>query len=322
MPLIPSKYHPPKKIFRNSHVSTLYAALFRKVESVKQKRERLELSDGDFMDLEWSFAPNKTENCIIVFHGLEGNANRHYVLGTAKIFNENNFDCCAAHYRNCSGERNRVFHSYHSGRTDDIKAVIDEVLGKKKYRNIVLKGFSLGGNLILKYAGENPEIPTEIKALIAISAPIELKGAMEQLQTRRNFLYTQNFLFDLKKKLKIKSEIFPEQLTQEQIKAIKTLEDFDNIYTSKANGFADADDYYRKSSAKQFLKNIKIPTLIINAKNDSFLSESCYPVNEAENNPILFLEIPDFGGHVGFVDENNVFYNEKRAVEFVRNLQM
>ena len=125
MPIVPSKYLPPQKIFRNADISTLYAALLRKVQGVRQTTERLELSDGDFMDMDWSFAEGKTETCIIVLHGLEGHAHRPYVLGTAKIFNENKVDCCAVNYRSCSGEPNRVFSTYHSGRTEDVREVVD-----------------------------------------------------------------------------------------------------------------------------------------------------------------------------------------------------
>lgn len=314
MPLIPSTYK-PSPIFRNGDFSTLYSALIRKVKGVKQQRERLELSDGDFMDLEWSFSGKETENCIVVFHGLEGNAHRAYVLGTAKLFNENGFDCCAPHYRNCSGEPNRVYSSYHSGRTEDLKEVIEHILSKKKYKNIIINSFSLGGNLSLKYAGENKELPEEIKAVIAVSTPIDLESSMNRLSEPRNYIYTKNFLMGLKKRLHQKKQAFSE-ITDAEIKKIKTLKDFDNIYTSKANGFKDATDYYTKSSAKQFLPDIKIPTLIINAANDSFLTESCFPIKEAKENPNLFLEIPKYGGHVGFVEKDNVYYNEKRALEF------
>ncbi len=318
MPLIKSTYQ-ATLLFRNGDFSTMYSALIRKVKGVKQHRERLELSDGDFMDLEWSYCGNETENCVVVLHGLEGNAQRAYILGTAKIFNENGFDCCAPNYRNCSEEPNRVFSSYHSGRTEDLEEVIKHILSKKKYKNIIIKGFSLGGNLSLKYAGENRTLPEEIKAIIAVSTPIDLESCMKRLSEPRNYPYSKNFLIGLKKKLKQKKETFTE-ISDSDIRKIKNLKDFDDIYTSRANGFNDAVDYYTKSSAKQFLQYITIPTLIISAANDSFLSESCFPVKEAEENPNLFLEIAKYGGHVGFVEKDNVYYNEKRALEFALNI--
>ncbi len=318
MPIVPSKYQPTKKIFRNPDVSTLYAALLRKVNGIAQTTERLELSDGDFMDLDWSYAPQKTDTCVIVLHGLEGHAHRPYVLGTAKIFNKNNVDCCAVNYRGCSGEPNRVFSNYHSGRTEDVREVVNDVLNKG-YRKIIIKGFSLGGNLTLKFAGEKAGLPKEVKAVIAVSTPVDLEGCMHQLHSPRNFLYATDFLFTLRKKLKDKQQKFPDLITTHDIQKIKSLKAFDDFYTSKANGFKDALDYYRKSSSRQFIPEIEIPTLIINAKNDSFLSETCYPNEEAEKMNNLFFEIPDYGGHVGFVDAHNIYYNEKRAIEFVKD---
>ena len=316
MPLIPSKYQPPKRIFRNPDVSTLYAALLRKVDGVLQERERLELSDGDFMDLDWSFSKQKTDTCIIVLHGLEGHAQRPYILGTAKIFNENSVDCCAVNYRSCSGETNRNFGSYHSGRTEDVEAVVQHILAKNKYRNLILKGFSLGGNLTLKYVGEHQHLPKEIKVAFAVSTPVDLKGCMNMLNKPRNFVYATDFLHTLKKKLIEKEKQFPHQLSAQDIRKIKNLKAYDDFYTSKANGFRDAYDYYQKSSAKQFLHSIPVPTLLINAENDSFLSDSCYPKTEAEHNNLLHLEITKYGGHVGFVDAQNVYYNERRALAF------
>lgn len=318
MPIIKSTYQPPKKIFRNADVSTLYSGLIRKVDGVKQTRERIWLSDGDFLDLEWSFAKEKTDKCIVALHGLEGNASRPYILGITKIFNENKFNCCAVNYRGCSGENNKSFGTYHSGKTDDLQAVIQHILNKNQYKKLVLNGFSLGGNLALKYCGEHNNLPEEIKAVIAVSTPVDLEACMKMLRKKRNFIYSKNFLIELKQKLKLKVKDYPERVTKADIQAIKTLKAFDDFYTSKAHGFADAIDYYTKNSAKQFLKNIKIPTLIINAKNDSFLSESCYPIKEAEENPNITLEIPNWGGHLGFVDSENIYYNEKRAIEFVK----
>ncbi|UOU97651.1 alpha/beta fold hydrolase [Chryseobacterium daecheongense] len=318
MPLLSSQYLPPKILFRNGDISTLYSALLRKVTGVNQIRERLELPDGDFMDLEWSYSPKKADSCVIILHGLEGNAKRPYVLGAAKIFNENGIDCCAVHYRSCSGEPNRLFSSYHSGRTEDVKTVLESVL-ERDYRNIYINGFSLGGNLALKFAGENEVLPKEVKAVIAVSTPVDLEGCMRSLQTPRNILYSTDFLLTLKGKLKEKEKMFPDQLSQDDIRKIKSLKEYDDFYTSKANGFKNALDYYAKSNSLQFLPYIQVPTLIINAKNDSFLSGSCYPTEIANKNEHLFLEIPNYGGHVGFVDKNNVYYTEKRSLEFIQN---
>lgn len=321
MPVIESSYR-PKPIFRNGDFSTLYSALLRRVKGVHQIRERLELEDGDFLDLNWSFASEKTKKCVILLHGLEGSATRSYILGAAKIFNENGFDACAVNYRGCSGEPNRNYFYYHSGKTDDLETVIAHLIQDNKYSEIVINGFSLGGNIALKYAGENHSVPKEIKVLIAVSVPCDLSGSSSELLKPRNLLYSINFQNTLIQKIKYKQKHFPDKIELARIKSIRNLKEYDDVYTSKTFGFKDAEDYYEKCSCKPFMKNITLPTLMINAKNDSFLSESCYPISEAENNPCIHLEIPEFGGHVGFVDENNVYYTEKRSLEFIRSLQL
>lgn len=316
MPIVPSTYKPPF-IFRNGFVSTVYSGLARKVHGVNQERERIVLSDGDFLDLDWSYASKPTNKLIILLHGLEGDAQRPYMLGAAKMFSQNNFDVVSVNFRSCSGEENLKYRSYHSGVTEDLEDVINHVIATKKYSDIYLKGFSLGGNVVLKYLGEKRVIPSQIKAAVAISVPCSLYGSCIELHKFNNVLYHNRFKRHLIGKLKQKRKRFPELVSNANIKSIKTLKDFDDIYTAKAHGFKDALDYYAKSSSLQFLNNISIPTLVINAANDSFLSADCYPIEEANANPNLYLEMPKHGGHVGFVASGNVYYNEKRSLEFL-----
>ncbi|RKR14989.1 hypothetical protein CLV91_1071 [Maribacter vaceletii] len=316
MPIIPSLYHPPL-LFKNGHFSTIYSGLFRKVSGVKQQRERIVLTDGDFLDLDWSYSKSQTNKVAIIVHGLEGNAQRAYVLGSAKLFNLSNYDCCSINLRGCSGETNTLFRSYHSGATEDLNAVISHILENKNYDELYLKGFSLGGNLVLKYLGERPtKVPSQIKSAVAISVPCNLKNSQEQFLKTNNILYAKRFKKHLKEKLVEKLEIFPDLISTKEIQNIKTLKDFDDTYTSKAHGFKNALDYYKNCSSLQFLPNIKIPTLLINAKNDSFLGVDCYPYLEAKNSLSLYFEIPNFGGHVGFFGKENITYSEKRGLNF------
>ena len=178
-------------------------------------------------------------------------------------------------------------------------------------------GFSLGGNVILKYLGEGRKIPKQINKAVAISTPIHLKGSLESLDKFYNKVYSTSFLVDLRNKYKQKMEQFPEKMSLADLKKIKSLYDFDNIYTAPANGYANANEYYAKSSSLQFLPNIKIPVLILNAKNDTFLSPECYPYDIAENHNNIFLETPKYGGHVAFHISNSVYYSETRTLEFL-----
>ena len=317
MPVIESTYK-PSYFFKKGFVSTVYSGLVRRI-SLKQVRERITLKDGDFLDLDWSYSKEKSNKLIILLHGLEGHAQRPYVTGAAKLFNDNGIDAVCVNFRGCSGEDNLKYGSYHSGSTDDLEAVINHAISEKKYSEIYLKGISLGGNIILKYLGERDSVPNEIKAAIAVSVPCYLYGSAKELHTFKNILFHDRFKKHLVNRLKIKQKNFIKELSLEEIDSIKTLFDFDNVYTSKAHGFKDALDYYEQCSSLQFLPNIKTPTLIINALNDSFLSPECYPVKEAKNNPNLFLEMPKNGGHVGFVAKNNIYYNEYKAFEFVLN---
>lgn len=316
MPILESTYKPPFQ-FKNGFIATVYSGLIRKV-NLRQQRERIDTRDGDFLDLDWSYAQHKSDAVMILLHGLEGHAQRPYVTGTAKLFNQNGVDAVCVNFRGCSGEDNRFYHSYHSGATDDLDDVVKHCI-KQGYSKIYIKGISLGGNITLKYLGEDREVPEQIKSAIAISVPVYLSGSANELHKQKNKAFAIRFKKHLVDKLKVKIIQFPDNISVAEIDSIKTLKDFDEVYTSKAHGFKDALDYYEQSSSLQFLKNIKVPTLLINALNDSFLSSECYPVKEAKHNDNLYLEMPKFGGHVGFIQKNNIYYNEQRALDFILN---
>ncbi len=315
MPLLSSDYRPPFH-FRSGHLSTIYSGLFRRIVGLDQDRERIELPDGDFIDLDWSFSEIPSSKVSILLHGLEGDAQRPYITGSAKVFNASGIDVCAVNFRGCSGETNRLFRSYHSGATEDLDAVVQHILKNKNYAEIYIKGVSLGGNLALKYLGER-KVPKEIKAGIGVSVPCDLHSSLKELLKLKNYAYALRFRMHLVAKLWLKLPLFPDKITRFDIKSIRNLKDFDDIYTAPAHGFKDAVDYYEKCSCLSFLPNLQVPCLIINAKNDSFLGPECYPYQEAEENRYLHLETPRFGGHAGFFDSRNQYYSEKRAIKFL-----
>ncbi|WP_375325741.1 YheT family hydrolase [Flagellimonas sp. GZD32] len=320
MPQLASEYNPPI-LFKNGHFATIYSGIIRLVNGVVQKRERITLSDGDFLDLDWSYASEASNKLVILIHGLEGDAQRPYITGSVKILNQNAYDCCAINLRGCSGEPNKLYRSYHSGATEDLTEVVHHVQNTRDYPSIFLKGFSLGGNLLLKYLGENSNAPKNIKGAVAVSVPCSLHSSCKELHTAKNILYAQRFKKNLLDKLRVKRDMFPGQIKEQDIKKIKTLKDFDDTYTSKAHQFKDALDYYEQCSSLQFLPHIKVPSLIINAKNDSFLGPECYPFKEVENNSKLYLETPTYGGHVGFWGKDNITYTEKKATSFFNSLE-
>lgn len=316
MPLVSSPYK-AKGLFRNTHFATIYSAKLRPIPKLKQIRERIILPDHDFLDLDWSYAPKSSKRIAILLHGLEGNAQRVYMKGQGKELTTNGWDVAAVNYRGCSGDLNNLYASYNAGKTDDLKAVIEFILEKDRYSEIALIGFSLGGNLLLKYLGEGNKIPKEITKGLAISSPLHLKGSLERLEEFNNWVYRSSFLRDLKGKFKLKMLQYPEKMSATDLKEIKSLLDFDTIYTAKAHGFKDALDYYQKNSCLQFIPNIKQNILILNAKNDSFLSPHCYPFDLASQSKNIYLETPKHGGHVGYFQSNASYYSETRAIDFI-----
>lgn len=312
-----SNYRAPL-LCSNGHVQTVIPTLFRKVLGVEYRRERIDTPDGDFLDLDWSRVGAK--RLAIVLHGLEGDSGRPYMMGMVKGLNRSGWDALALNFRGCSGEPNRKLRMYHSGETEDLQTVIQHVETLGKYSELALVGFSLGGNAILKYLGqEGAGAPGLIKAAVTISVPCDLKACSVRLAETTNSPYKRRFLRMLRRKMEAKSLIAPDKISVAGYDKIKTLEEFDDRYTAPLHGFKDADDYYRRSSSKQFLMGIAIPTLLINAADDPFLSTSCYPTEEAKMNPNLFLEIPKHGGHVGFMSLNHdgEYWSETRATSFL-----
>ena len=204
MPIVRSGYK-AKGFFKSGHFSTIYSAKLRPIPKVAQVRERLELTDGDFVDIDWSYCTTKgvkSQKVAILLHGLEGDAQRVYMQGQAKVLIQGGWDVAGMNHRGCSGEENRLYLSYNSGRTQDLSELIDHILTLNQYTKIALVGFSLGGNLLLKYLGEPREISHKIVAGIAISAPIDLQSSLDSLMRKRNKPYTFVFLKDLHNKYK------------------------------------------------------------------------------------------------------------------------
>ncbi len=320
MPLLTSDYK-PTFLFRNTHFNTVFRTFFVH-QSINYDRKRLELNDGDFLDLDISSVNSKT--VVIALHGLEGSSNSKYIIAVSKYLNEQAIDVIAVNFRGCSGEPNRLLQTYHSGKTDDLDEVLKFINKNYNYTNIILLGYSLGGNITLKYIGEQAEnIHPKIKCGIAISVPCDLKGSSVVLSKKENNVYLKKFMKTLKSKTLEKLARFPDSfIDKEKIVTAKDFNDFDNLYTAPAHGFKNAEDYWEKSSSKPFLSKIKTPTLMISALDDTFLSDSCYPTAIAKNHTFLFLETPKFGGHVGFNSKlflKNGFWLEKRMFAFLKH---
>lgn len=301
MPIINSTYS-PNFLFKNAHFNTIFANRVKKLKSPNYNRKRFITNDGDFFDTDTIITESDT--AVILLHGLEGSSSSAYMLEIACYFSKI-WDVWAVNHKSCSGEPNYKKTSYHSGRTEELEFLLDEI--GDRYRNIFIIGFSLGGNIALKYLGEKPdEVHPKVKAGIAVSVPLHLNTSARALQRKRNWIYLNNFLVALKKKAiaKIKKED-PYSGKIILIDKATNFVEFDDLYTAPVHGFIDAEDYWTKCSSKQFLPLIKTPTLVLNALDDPFLSNECYPYIEAMGNDQLYLEIPKYGGHVGFFETSS-----------------
>lgn len=318
MPVINSTYQPPF-FFQNGHWSSIYPSVFRTIKGVETSRERITTPDEDFLDLDWS--KKGYDKLVLVLHGLEGDAQRPYVQGMIKLFNQNGYDGVGMNFRGCSGEINRALRMYHSGEIEDVTFVLDYIGEKYDYQEIVLIGFSMGGSITLNYVGKNGEqIHPLLKKAIAISTPIDLVKSAKGLDAGGfNTVYLNRFLKKLYAKIVLKEQQYPGTFDLKAVKSYDSFHDFDENVTAKVNGFAGAIDYYTKASSLPYLKNIAIPTYILSAKNDSFLSDTSYPFEIAKANPNIFLEVTKRGGHVGFIQtgKQGVYYSEERALAFV-----
>lgn len=319
MPIVESSYRAPFG-FGNGHVQTIYPALFRRVRAIPLDRERITTPDEDFLDLDWH-RPRKSRRVAVISHGLESASRDTGVVAMAKAFGEEGWDALAWNYRGCGGEVNLRPRSYHSGATEDLEVVVNHALATARYDTLVLVGLSLGGNLTLKYLGDlGGRADPRISASINISAPCDIASSSLKLQSRSNVIYMRRFLRRLTAKVRRKMALFPDEIADKGLGRMRTFEEFDNAYTAPLHGFADARDYWEKASSRPVLARITAPTLLINAKNDPFLAPECFPREEARASTALTLEVPDGGGHLGFVTfrTGGRYWMEQRAVEFAR----
>lgn len=318
MPILESSYHAPTGL-RGGHLGTIFPTLFRKIPTLNYERERLELEDGDFLDLDWVKTDSK--RVTIIAHGLEGDSQAKYVRGMAQAAVKRGYDALAWNCRGCSGEPNRLLRSYHSGISEDLESVVKHVL-TLAYEEISLVGFSLGGNITLKYLGEqNGKIDPRVKNAVAFSVPCDLTSSSLRLGERQNMIYMRRFMDGLKSKVRIKDQQFPGKVDLSGLDQMETFAQFDERYTAAFNGFSGALDYWEKASSRPFLADIQVPTLLVSALNDPFLAPECFPYEIAKGSDHFHLETPKKGGHVGFASRSEEYWSELRTFEFIEKTE-
>jgi predicted alpha/beta-fold hydrolase len=280
---------------RNPHLQTLWPVLFRRRPRLSRERERVELPDGDFIDIDWA----GHGRLALILHGLEGGSDSHYARGLLNFLAQRGFRAGVFHFRGCSGTLNRLARNYHSGDTADLAYVASRIMARGGDKSLSLIGFSLGGNVLLKWLAETG-VEAPVNAAVAVSVPFSLAKVASRLERGFSRLYQWRLVSALKRKMRRKLGLRPLPPSIGDFAAARTFHQFDDKVTAPLHGFADADDYYRRASCGQVLHRVRSPTLIVHALDDPFMTPSVVP-EAASLSPQVRLELSPCGGHVGFV---------------------
>jgi hypothetical protein len=281
------------------HAQTIWPLLI-KAAPPAYRRERWETPDGDFIDLDWIEAPMDVP-LVLLFHGLEGSSASHYATALMAALRVQGWAGAVAHFRGCSGEPNRLPRAYHSGDSAEIDWILHRLRAQHPARRLFAAGVSLGGNALLKWLGEQEAAAGQvIDAAAAVSAPLDLTVSGPHLGHGFNRVYTRHFLHTLKPAAAAKLARFPGLFDGARLARARDLHDFDDAVTAPLHGFRDVADYWRRASSKPLLPGIRVPTLVLNARNDPFLPAHALP-RQQEVSAAVTLELPEEGGHVGFV---------------------
>jgi len=321
----------PAPLLGGSHVQTIYSTLFAAPAQVPLLRQRWELSDGDFLDVDrLASAPGgfgdvsiDLSPTLLVLHGLEGSSRSNYVLSLLAGARDRGWSAVALNFRSCSGEPNRLLRSYHSGETGDLSFAVEKLRRERPGAPLLLAGVSLGGNVVTKWLGEQGDrAPPELAAAAAISTPFDLALCAGALDAPGFWsrIYRRRFLGTLVTKAREKAARFPQEIDARALRGIRTLFDFDDRVTAPVHGFRGARDYYARCSSAQFLPRVRRPLLLVSAEDDPFVPAAALPLQAARESAHVRMEISTRGGHVGFVS-GSLFsprsWAEPRALAFL-----
>jgi predicted alpha/beta-fold hydrolase len=317
----------PYRLLKQGDAQTIGAYLwprrFRSGDRTGDEERLFEVEPGSQVLARCRWQPNRAEQpTLVVWHGMEGSTASSYMLTTADKMSRAGFNVVRVNFRNCGGTEHLSPTLYHGGLTGDLRAVIDELLTGDHLARLFVAGFSLGGNMVLKLAGEyGDDPPVEVKAICAVSPSIDLRASTNLMAQRRNWIYQQDFLRRLKNRVKAKEKLFQDVYDSSLLSGVRSVEQFDNRYVAPHFGFADANDYYAKASSLPFIGRIRIPTLIIHAEDDPFIPFAPLRDPSIASNPYVLLLGTERGGHVAFVSASvgeDRFWAESRLAEFFR----
>lgn len=319
MPIIKeSSYTKRPWYYFNAYLETLGPYFMSRTNAVSYERERLELEDGDFLDLDWIKGGSKY--LVIISHGLEGNSKDHFIEKSASYLSMQ-YDMLVWHYRSCSQELNRLPRFYHSGDVSDLSAAITHAKRQKRYAGIFLLGFSIGGSITVNYMASKLVDPA-IRAGVAFSTPMDLAAASSRMNHGINICLKKGFLAKWKRKIRRKANMFPNAISVEGLDEIQDLEELLEKYVFMADGYSSKEEYYEKWSSLQFLSEVTRPLLVVNSENDPLLSEHCFPEEYCKNHKWVYLETPKYGGHTGFSKKKEGMpWYVYRTAQFIESAQ-
>lgn len=296
---------------RGATAQTVFGGLFRRVSQVDYQRERLELPDGDFVDLDWT-EKKASARILILLPGLGGSSDDGYIKNVAAQASNDGWNVVVLNARGRSGELNRLNVTHHGGRTGDLDFLIQKLIAENARAEIFLAGFSLGGNAMLKWLGEKKDaVPPQVKKTVAVSTPCDLKKTSEQLDRGFNReVYARNLLRDLKRQALDMEARAPGILDREKVRRAQTFRIYDREVTARLNGFKDEEEYWRESSSAAYLDAIRVPTLVIHAANDPFLPARFMPLGTMRRSESITLLLTKDGGHLGFIGGSSPWKQE------------
>jgi uncharacterized protein len=309
------------------HLATIFPALARRRVPLAARRQTFELPDGDFVELAWvDGSANEHTPAVLVLHGLEGSIDSPYVRGILAAIARRGWRAVLLHFRGCAGAPNRLARAYHSGETGDVRTIVEYLARELPRAPLAIIGYSLGGNVLLKYLGEEgAQARSRVAGAVAVSVPLLLAPCADRLRRGFSRVYDRWLLRSLRASFRRKSAQVDLglPLSRADLARISCLREFDDKITAPLHGFAGADDYYQRSSSRPYLAQIEVPTLILQARDDPFMTEAVLPA-ETELSTAVTLELSERGGHVGFISGNNPFapeyWLERRIPEFLAEI--
>ena len=302
---------------RGPHRQTLWSAQVKRAPAADYRRERWETLDDDFIDVDFVDGPERAP-LVLALHGLEGSSRSRYLRRLMALLRRLGWRGAVLHHRGCGGEPNRQLPAYHSGRTDDLDFAVRRLTaGPAGRRPLFIVGYSLGGNVLAKWLGEMAErVPAAVRAACAVSAPYDLaRSARAMDRGLSQLIYIQNFLLSLKAKTRAKARRFPGTVDVRRMAHARTLREFDDVVTACLFGFAGADGYYAEASARPWLRRIRVPTLLLNARDDPLVPPAALPTAD-EVSPAVRRHWTAHGGHLGFVHRDDPWWLERQVVRW------